>query len=373
LIVLSQPIVDLDPYQMAIVAGVGATMLAALSFELIESPIRRAKALTPRPRSVVAAGLSLSALSAALLVPLALESTRRPSFAQNRGLTSAAASTSAVGAILGAAVPAELDLAATEPPPLDGEACGDDPDDCIVHAGGTFHVMLLGDSNAIVLVPVFRELAERYDFTLSVATRAGCPWQADLVWHASDPALVDNCVEARAEWYGRILPALAPDLVVIAHVPRDEGSRDDGLVYEPVSGSLDGPALTDAVAAATASTLDDLTAGGARVVLLEPLPYADFDPTECLSGADQLGDCAYEAAAVPFPTESTYRAEAGRRTDVFAIDYDALACPYLPICVPMIDGQLVFRNQFHLSNAWLITHRDELWQSIVASGALDGV
>ena len=37
----------------------------------------------------------------------------------------------------------------------------------------------------------------------------------------------------------------------------------------------------------------------------------------------------------------------------------------------MIDGELVFRNQFHLSNQWLMDHRAALWALIEATGALD--
>ena len=127
------------------------------------------------------------------------------------------------------------------------------------------------------------------------------------------------------------------------------------------------------VADATNASLDALTANGARVVLLEPLPYDRQDPTKCLSGAATVGDCAYQANTTPFPTELTYRAADAARADVVSIDADRLACALLPVCVPMIDGELVFRNQFHLSNQWVLDHAADWWQLIVASGVLHGL
>jgi hypothetical protein len=47
-----------------------------------------------------------------------------------------------------------------------------------------------------------------------------------------------------------------------------------------------------------------------------------------------------------------------------------VACPFLPTCVPMIDGDLVFRNQFHLSEHWIDLHADELWDALTDSGAI---
>jgi hypothetical protein len=57
---------------------------------------------------------------------------------------------------------------------------------------------------------------------------------------------------------------------------------------------------------------------------------------------------------------------------VWAVDADSLACPFLPLCLPYLDGQLVFFNRFHLSGLWVQSHADEWWALLVGSGALDG-
>ena len=43
------------------------------------------------------------------------------------------------------------------------------------------------------------------------------------------------------------------------------------------------------------------------------------------------------------------------------VDYDRIACPFVSACLPVINGTVVFRDNYHLSNQWLMGHRDELW------------
>ena len=104
------------------------------------------------------------------------------------------------------------------------------------------------------------------------------------------------------------------------------------------------------------------------MAILEPLPFASFDPAQCLSGASAISSCAYEANTTPFPTELIYRSEAKNRENVFSVDYDTFACPYLPICIPFLDQQFVFRNQFHLSELWIAAHQEKLWNILMSSG-----
>ena len=370
LIVLAREVFVLSPWEMAALAAVGATAMSALSFQVLETPIRRTARLATHPRAVVAIGLSCSVLVAFTAVPALLRSDRRPALAAaSGGVGVDTTGDAALEAALAAVPPAQLDLAATEPPQYDESSCvAADPQTCVLHRGAGVRVHLIGDSNAIVMIPLLQQLAEQHDFTLSVSARVGCPWQDGLSWVTDNDGLIATCEQARADWYERIIPALHPDVIIAVHVPRDDGSRADGSMFRAADGSATGP-IADVVRAATDASLDRLTASGARVVLFEPLPYDTADPTECLSGAATVGACAYQANADPFPTELLYREEASKRRDVFDIDADVLACPYLPVCVPMIDGELVFRNQFHVSNAWFLDHADQWWQLLRATGA----
>lgn len=307
----------LTPLEMAGVAAVGATAVSAVSFRLLETPIRRAPRLDRVPRGVVAVG-----------------------------------------------------LAPTVTPKFDQGACTVETiDGCFLHRGSGLHLHLTGDSNAQMLVPVFQALAEQYDFTLTATVRLGCPWQLGLEWEPQDEVLVRNCNASRVEWYDDVLPLLQPDVLVTVHVPRDRGTRSDSFFR--AGPGLDGT-IAEVVAATTATTLDRFHELGVRTVLFEPLPYGPKVPTICVSGASTVGDCAYEVEPGPFPTEATYRREADDRDDVWAVDADRLACPFLPVCLPMIHRELVFENQFHLSNRWLVDHSDAWWALLVDSGALEG-
>ncbi|MCU1360026.1 MAG: acyltransferase, partial [Ilumatobacteraceae bacterium] len=275
-------------------------------------------------------------------------------------------------AALSTPVPATLDTDATQMTPVDQSDCtAKDPAGCILHRGHSFHLLLLGDSNAEMVIPAFVALADKYDFTLSVSTRLGCPWQQGLLWTAQDQRLIDDCVAGRATWYDDLLPKLKPDVVVVFDVPRDPGSRPDAF-YVPADGDLGDRSLDDVIAASTASSLDQITAGGAHVIMLEPLPYPMFDPVICLSGAVTVADCSFQNPATPYPTETIYRNEDLARADVASVDVDSIACPFLPACVPLIDGELVFRNEFHLSEQWIDQHVDQLWTLMAASGQLPG-
>jgi peptidoglycan/LPS O-acetylase OafA/YrhL len=372
LMVMAREVVDLSPWQMAVFAGLGATVMAALSYHFIERPIRRSRPFDGVPRTVVLAGLSCSVLVAALVIGPLLRNHTRPALAERRSTIQVGAGTPAAAAeALAAPVPLDLDVESTEPP-VDHYPCTpDDLDTCVLRDGDAdgLRVHVIGDSNAMMLIPMLAVLAEQYDFTLSASVRLGCPWQLGLGWDAQDPTLVRDCIEARNAWYERVIPALQPDVVIAINVPRDEGSRPDAF-FEP-AGDAGGRTIDEVVADATETSLDALTADGAEVVLFEPLPYDRQNPVECLSGVETVGDCAYEANVQPFPTELTYRAQDAGRDDVVAIDADSLACPLLPICAPMLDGELVFRNEFHLSNEWLVDHAEQWWARLTESGALD--
>lgn len=365
LIVLSRFVLDLEPPEMALVAGVGATALAALSSELIELPLRRSRRLDRRPFGVIAGGLAIGVVAAFVLAPALLHWDRRPArvvvAAQGAGVDAA---TPEVEALLAAPPPAIAPVDAGQRAPSRSGCTPQAPDGCVVRQGTAAHVHIIGDSNASMIVPLFVELGDELDLTVSWTTWPGCPWQRGLAWETDDTPRRQGCVDARDDWYDAIIPALDPDVIVAINVPRDRGTRHS-LFWAPVEG---GEAGDDLVARTTAASLDELAVGDRQVVMIEPLPYPLFDPVACLSGALAAGECAYETAAAPFPTELAYRAAADARPAVVSIDADALACPQAPICIPAIDGRHVFFNQFHLDGDWLSAHRHDLLRLIEADG-----
>ena len=66
-------------------------------------------------------------------------------------------------------------------------------------------MLLIGDSNAGMLVPAFEALAEREHATLSVVTHDSCPWQDGLDF-ANNPRRYAECVAYHRDVYGRLVP-----------------------------------------------------------------------------------------------------------------------------------------------------------------------
>jgi hypothetical protein len=64
---------------------------------------------------------------------------------------------------------------------------------------------------------------------------------------------------------------------------------------------------------------------------------------------------------VPTPLERAYRALAEQRDEVTALDVDRLVCPYLPICDPVLDGMVVFRDDNHITGTFATSLADEPW------------
>ena len=369
LIVLSKPVLSLSPLQLALFSAVGATALSALSYELIEAPIRVSKRLHRIPRTVVLVGLALSVVTATLLVRPLLNGT--PKVRQITSSINTSGLPAEVQAILSAAPPQTFNMKSAMPAAELVQPCSaSEPTKCTLYVDTSKvstpkHIVLMGDSNAEMLIPTFVKLAREKHFTFSALTRSGCPWQPGLMWAARDATLITRCKKSRAEWYSTLLPALKPDIIIVTNVSRDPGSRPDAF-YVPETPTQDD--LPTVVAQHTSAALDALLKIATRVAILEPLPFASFDPAQCLSGASAISSCAYEANTTPFPTELIYRSEAKTRENVFSIDYDTFACPYLPICVPFLDHQFVFRNQFHLSELWIAAHREKLWDLLLSNG-----
>jgi peptidoglycan/LPS O-acetylase OafA/YrhL len=374
IVVLAAPFGDWTWWQILLLSGVGSVGLAYLSSTLLEMPVRRSSSADRRAGGVIAAGLAVSVVCAVVVTPWVLGVDRRPVEAARRdGLTIESPD---IQQLLDAPAedPTAAEIAATETPTDTHGLCSAERSDrCLLHAGGDVHVLVLGDSNAEQLLPALQSVAERLDLTLSAATWLGCPWQDGLLWVTQDPPLLDGCRSARSDWYDELIPALDPDLVIVSGVPRDPGTRQDGSLFVVDDPSLAELDLPGALRVASAATAERITANGARLVVLEPLPYPLFDPNACVSGAARLGECAWVPQQGPLPAEAASRAAQDGDPAVFSVDIDALVCPLVEVCLPVIDDQLVLRNQLHLSNAWLLDRSAALWAAIEASGATLGL
>jgi peptidoglycan/LPS O-acetylase OafA/YrhL len=304
----------------AAIACLVATALAALSYEILEQPVRLSRLLDRNRRIVIASGLALSVFSALVLVP--------------RIVDPASASAPAVQGITTGFTPV--------PPGLDWRHAGDgfgpfvncyrEPiSKCTIVKGHGTSILLIGDSHAQMLVPAFSELARREGFTLSVTTEGACPWQRDFYEQPGAPRVSqsgrERCTALEDDLYTRVIPSLEPDVIVATSIGY--------AAFHPERVS--------------AKSVAELQVSQRKILLVEPMPRAPFNPRTCLSKAKVLEECRYVTNVSPDSLELFYRRLARQNSDVYSADFDRLVCPFLPICDPVVDGQIVKWDSRHLT------------------------
>ena len=84
-------------------------------------------------------------------------------------------------------------------------------------------------------------------------------------------------------------------------------------------------------------------------MIIEPIPRNPTDPIACISKAKVLEQCRYITNPAPDWLEIFYRQLARRNSNVWSANFDNLVCPYLPICDPVVNGQLVKSDRAHLT------------------------
>ena len=327
-----------------------ATALAALSYQIMEHPVRISRRLDRHRRVVIATGLAVSVASALVLIP--------------QIVTPANASAPSVQSSSTAGftpVPASLDWQHAK----DGRGpfvnCFHKPvAQCIIVHGTGRQIMLIGDSHAQMLIPTFRAIARREHLTLSATMRISCPWQRDLV----APRLTVNdvvatrwaaCEAQKEDLYTRVIPQLKPDIIVVMNLDywnpqtRPEIRAMTMRVADKRLVKFGSPAFDQWLATTTSRSLDELRANGRKVVVIEPIPIAPISPLSCISSAKVLQECRYVANPFPDQIARLYRQIAKKDDRVWVANFDRLVCPYLPICDPVVGGHIVKVDNSHLS------------------------
>jgi peptidoglycan/LPS O-acetylase OafA/YrhL len=343
-IIVATTVLDLSPRGTAVLACVVATGIASLSYQVLEQPVRASSILERHRLAVIATGLAVSVVSALVIIPAVIE--------PRVGASAAEAPPTVDGFT---PVPAGLDTATIWMEgfgkPIDATGAevscvGREVDHCTVVHGSGEHILLMGDSNAQMMTGAFRAMAEEHDLTLSFVVAAGCPWQRG--YYVLSTAIREQCRLAKEDAYTRVISQLDPDVIVVMN----SGYKGDKGPSDP-----EGKAMDPAVEAATSASLDELTANGRSVVVIEPMPRHpdnEFNPLTCLGTAKVLEDCRYLAVTDPTWYELETRAIAERDDRVLSADFDRLVCPYLPICDPMIGGTVVKWDGQHLTKRFSV-------------------
>ena len=358
---------DVGPVTMAVLAAVLSTGLAAASAELLEQPIRTAKRLNRFRWSVSAVGVTACVLAALLVVPTVLERQRPPAVA-----TQAAGGSGAVAKLAAAKsepLPKDVDWKKVDRDRGTEKNCqGDDTERCVLRDGKGPHILLIGDSHARMMTGMFEKLAKKHGFKLSTNTVMGCPWQENLRNVQSSPERQKRCDSAREGWYDTVLPKLDPDLVIVSSLPRDSGKWKQKL--EPRDGK-EAP-LERMVLRATRDTLDKIEKVADRTLMVQSVATPkSFVPNDCLTSAKDPDECVVPLTTKNRSTDAFYLALAADADDRYTVDLNPAFCPAEPLCSPVVDGMVVWRDKQHLTASFAAHQADEVWKRIEKTGVLD--
>lgn len=364
-ILVLEEVLVLSPKIVAVLAVGLSTGLAALSYEVVEMPVRTLGLLDRFRWRAALAGVAVSALVAATAVPWLLEQDRRP-------------------ALVAAEVPQRLPAGSGRVAPLPrdvdwervtrdfghvGTCSSENPDGCTVVRGSGRHVLLVGDSQAQMLEPMFEEIAERHDLTLSINIVAGCPWQEGLTNHAASESSQESCEEARVGWYDEVLPALSPDVVVLVSRPRDEKE------WEGVVERRDGArqSLFEAMADTSDETLAKIVGTGARAVVVERMIMPEtFQPDDCLASSGDPRTCAVPVPLESSPTDAYLVSKALRDPRVDTVDLNAAFCPDAPVCQAVVGDEVVWRDDHHVTASYAVSRAEQAWRALRRTVAFGG-
>lgn len=369
-ILVLQQILEIRALTLAVMAAVLATAMAAASNELLEMPIRTTRLLDGFRWRVVVAGVTASVVTAVAVVPGILESERKPRLvaATETAASPAPVATPEADEVEKVELPKDVDWKKVERDRGTEHRCTrKDPEGCVVVEGSGPHVLVIGDSHARMMSDLFEKLAREKSLTLSMNTAMGCPWQENLENTVSSPERRERCADSRVGWYDDVLPRLEPDVVVLIGLPRDAGRWETKLRQRDGG---DRP-LQQAVLTATDQTLRKINRVADRTLLVESLLLPEKDPNECLTTVSDPEECTIPMRPRNRPTDGFYLTAAAQDPDVFTVDLNPAFCPTMPVCQPVVDGEIVWREHLHLTPSFAAKQRHEVWRLIRRSGVLD--
>lgn len=379
-ILVLEMVLEIGPVTLSIIAAVLATAMASASAELLEMPIRKSKVLDRFRWRTVLVGVTTSALLAVTVVPYVLEKDRPPALAAVTEVPAqqVAAPTPSGGQESDGSEPKSTPSHESMPTKVDWKKIEKDkgeehtctaanPKKCTVVKGSGPHILLVGDSHAQMLTRMFTSLAEDHDLTLSLNIVGGCPWQENLKNIQVAPARRDDCTRARVDWYDEVLPEISPDLVVLASLPRD------GSAHLEVRDRKDEP-LERAMLRGTRRTLEKIQKTSSRALMIQSVIVpTSFKPNDCLTTTQDPARCAVPAPTRNRPSDGFYLAAAADSPNLFTVNLNPVFCPSSPVCHPVVDGEIVWRDKHHIAPEFAAKQRQKVWRLIRRTGVLDDI
>jgi len=350
---------ELAPLAVFAISAAGATLLAAISYGLMEHPIRSTRRLDGYAIPVVAGGLACSLVVGLVLMP--------------RFLDGGSAEIAGIGGS-GGPGPSLTNwrIAADDVPGLP-DCLGRPAAACTLVRGGDPHVVVVGDSIARMWIPALVQSAMSDGFTLSAAIMPGCPWLRGIYFRQTQSTW-NQCSEHRNDWYSRMIPELDPDVVIVSQLDPEsslDAKRDKSVVANDGSVIAPGdPGFEQFLQERVDESMTALSAPARRIVVIEPTASAPLaaDPLRCLSQGRDPATCAFFGPVEPTTLEGILRARADADPGVVTLDLDRAVCPRYPQCDAVVDDVIAYRDGSHLTATYARTLAGPLGSALAAAG-----
>lgn len=326
-----------DGWHRAMLA-MASLALAAVSYALVESPLRRSAWLRKRPRFVLGAGvlaITLVAIASIAWVVTANEWSR--SAGQQRY----------------AKIRADL-------PAIYAMGCDEwyhsaEVRACLFGREDAPHTaVLMGDSVAGQWFPAVRQHFDKPGWRLVVITKSSCPMVDKPIFYARIGREYTECQQWRNDAIA-VLPGLHPDVILFSSVPTYALTTADWR---------DG----------TSRVLAAISQSGARIGVLAPTPVLPFDGPACLARRDwrrkwisMADSCLSPAGNQVRSVRAALAVAVARNPQARLLDLDAAVCPD-GTCRAERDGITVYRDNQHVTAAFMTTLAPALGIALAASG-----
>ncbi|MFC3382313.1 acyltransferase family protein [Couchioplanes azureus] len=341
-----------------VLVALGALALAALTYALVENPVRHLAALRDRPWRGIGVGVGISALCAALCVAVTSAATHLSGAPAYRAavLDPATLDPGGLAAQIAASVDApgvpanltpKLARASKDKPRYYGEGCSGDFDDPEVKKPCAYGdlasdttVVLFGDSHAGHWFPALEAVALRERWKLVVVTKSACTAADSLIYLPQLKREFTECVQWRKDAWQHIRSLRPAKILIASTYPSSELLGVPGTQEQAwVSG--------------WERSIRAVSAPGTEVFFMNDTPWQAGNVPDCLSEhLDDVGACARSReAALAKPERRKLVAAAARRAGATVIDPTPWFCTRA-VCPSVVGNVLVYRDQHHVTTAY---------------------
>ncbi|NOX31956.1 MAG: acyltransferase, partial [Actinobacteria bacterium] len=359
---LTQEYRDFGPWTVFAIVATTSAVLSAVSYRLLEEPVRRS-GFAPLPSLGFTAVGVVAALALVGFIP---NNQPEEVFLAEAGVSAAPLPTTTVPA-----QPSSGDdnaetppptVATTDPPRLRADdveviagwiglietsvaTCGHwNTNEACVDTEGDPRVLLLGDSFGNPAYQGLRALADENGWQLSAFVRPGCPWMHDTYADVGD---INLCKDSKP-LFDEIYAYVAPDIVVIHSRPYVNSQRVRRLSTNEII-------LRDDIIAIARETIADIQRRGAKVIFIEATPFApdDYSVPNCLKTATWADECDFEFDMFDNAMTVAIKADAEIDPDLEFVSINQYLCEGRR-CSAAIDGISVMADSSHASGGLFV-------------------